>query len=111
MTKLIQLVTEKNNSEAELEEVRFDPIPIGEDDTKTIYADNVTNQTVHIEPEVDNVSGSGTVELVSYDDSIESGESGEITLRAKAINAEQLSGITANVTVDATAVIPPNQKL
>lgn len=111
MTELIQLVTDKQNGESELKEVTFDPIPIGEDDTKTIYANNVTNQTVHIEPEVDNVSGSGSVELISYDDSIESNESGEITLQAKAIDAEQLSGITANVTVDATAIIPPNQKL
>lgn len=110
MKKLINL-TETEDGDEELEEVAFDPIPIDEGDTETIYAKNVTNQTVHIEPSVEDVSGSGNVYLLSYDSKIEPGESAEITLKAEAIDMEQLSGITANIAVDAKAVIPPNEKL
>lgn len=111
MVELITLLEKDDNETSELEEVRFDPIPLGEGDTKTIYAKNVTNQTVHIEPDVTNVSGSGEVELVSYDSTVEPGELGEVSLRAEAMEMDELSGITADITVDAVAVVPPNQKL
>ena len=110
MVELIKL-KEKQKDTEELEEITFEPIPIGSSHTKTVYVENVTEQTVQIEPNVDKVSGSGTVSILSYDESIKSGESGEIELKADAINTEQISGISTSITVDAKAIVPPNQNL
>lgn len=110
MVDLIEL-KEKPSNEEELTQVNFDPIPIGHSDKTTIYVKNVTEQTVQIDPRVDEVSGSGTVSILSYDDSIQSGESAEIELEAKAISSDQISGISTSITVDAKAIVPPNQKL
>lgn len=110
MVDLIKL-KEQASDEEELSEVTFDPIPLGRSDKTSIYIENVTEQTVQVEPRIEEVAGSGDVSIVSYEDSIQSGESGEVELEAEAISGEQISGISATITVDATAIVPPNQNL
>lgn len=110
MADLIKLTTDRDGAE-ELSELMFDPIPVGESDEQRIFVQNQTKQTVTIDPEVSELSGSGNIAVVSYDERIEPDESGEIVLEAEAIDAEQLTGISANIEVNATATIPPNQSL
>lgn len=110
MAELINLLEKRSDTES-LQEIQFDPIPVGDDDIKSIYAENLTNQTVKIDPTVSNVSGSGNVNIESYQENIQPDETAEIKLSAEAIQMDQLSGISADVTVEAKAIVPPNQNL
>lgn len=110
MSKLISLHKTESDTE-ELDEVSFDPIPLGSNASKTIYVNNLTEQIITIDPTVTDISGSGTVELVSYDEQIGGGERAAIELEASAINTETISGISANISVDAVAIVGPDQKI
>lgn len=105
-TKLFRLTETPDGST--LDGVQFDPVPLGEDATRTVYIQNKIKHDLTVDTiETENVSESGSVEVIDAPTSVAPNDAAAVQLRADSIAAETLDGLSAEVRIEATAVIPP----
>jgi len=107
MVTIFTLSTSED-SISRLEEVTFDPLPIGESSRKQVWIHASEGVDITIEDvSVSDIQGSGTVTVTDFPKEVEDGKSGSITIESSSIRAETLNGISATIEVKAEAIIEP----
>lgn len=107
MNELFKL-TETEYGNRVVPEVTFDPIPVGTAGSAEFWIQNKAPAVLTIEAVLSETDGPGEIEVLSFPDEIPEGEAGRVRLQASPIEAEELAGLTAEIELQANAIIKPN---
>lgn len=97
---------ESSDMNNEVDEIEFDPIPVGERSTKTIFMKNTIDEEIFIdEISVDSVNNQINVD--SFEDKINPNSIAQIRLSAKP-NSNNLKGLKGRLNIEAQFIVVPD---
>jgi len=108
MTSQLYSLYVEETGETEIDTLTFEPVSVGSSSSETFYIQNDTDDPLTVSSvSVTSDEGSGSLHVTDHPDTIPAADRGEVRVRADAVRADTLMGITGRIEVQAQGVIRP----